>query len=202
MDYVDEDIVDIHNFIGIYFSTKENNKYFDETSGAHFEYTDLCNRLKRLLPIHSIAISKGKQDCGIYNQHALKMPQVISKDFAQNKQPMSHKSQILRLQNITSCPNKKYSIPILHLETVRKSVQLLTKMPSKKKQHLNKFNFKSFDLRDSSTKNVLSPLKASLFSPIFHRTNFFNQETGTLSRIKQKNAIEHLSSIKNTKYKV
>jgi len=46
----DDDIIDVDNFRGIYFNSKHDDKYFDEVTGAHFEYNDLCNRLRSLLP--------------------------------------------------------------------------------------------------------------------------------------------------------
>jgi len=102
--------------------------------------------------------------------------------------------------HIVPLTNKKPIKPKLDLETVRKSVQLFSKLPAKKKLHIGEFNFKSFDLRDSTAKNVLKP---SVFSPTMHRINFFDkQQTGTISRNKHNDILEHLSSGKNIKHKI
>jgi len=40
----DVDDVDFGNFKGIY-AEEQKEKYYDEATGAHFEYYDLCKRL-------------------------------------------------------------------------------------------------------------------------------------------------------------
>ena len=43
----DIDVVDANNFKGIYFGDK-TEKFTDPLTGAHFEYTDFCQRLVKL----------------------------------------------------------------------------------------------------------------------------------------------------------
>ncbi len=42
------DEVDLNNYKGIFFEDEPGLKYVDEVTGAHFEYRDVCLRLKRL----------------------------------------------------------------------------------------------------------------------------------------------------------
>lgn len=40
---------DLLNYKGIYFDDDQGQKYTDPDNGAHFEYNDLCKRMKRVL---------------------------------------------------------------------------------------------------------------------------------------------------------
>ena len=46
----DEDLdeIDFNNYKGMFFNDDPGQKYQDEVTGAHFEYRDMCKRLKRL----------------------------------------------------------------------------------------------------------------------------------------------------------
>jgi hypothetical protein len=37
------------NYKGIYYDDDQGQKYTDPENGAHFEYTDLCRRIKKIL---------------------------------------------------------------------------------------------------------------------------------------------------------
>lgn len=43
------DATDLINYKGIYFDDDQGQKYTDPENGAHFEYGDLCKRLKKIL---------------------------------------------------------------------------------------------------------------------------------------------------------
>ncbi len=49
VDY-DEDLdqIDFNNYKGMFYNDDPGQKYQDEVTGAHFEYHDMCRRLKRL----------------------------------------------------------------------------------------------------------------------------------------------------------
>ena len=42
------DDIDIENYKGIYFNDEQTNRYEDKITGAHFDYFDLCRRLRKL----------------------------------------------------------------------------------------------------------------------------------------------------------
>ena len=43
------DAQDMLNYKGIYFEDDQGQKYTDPENGAHFEYNDLCRRMKKIL---------------------------------------------------------------------------------------------------------------------------------------------------------
>ena len=43
------DATDLINYKGIYFDDDQGQKYTDPENGAHFEYNDLCKRMKKII---------------------------------------------------------------------------------------------------------------------------------------------------------
>jgi len=49
VDYEEDlDQIDFNNYKGMFFNDDPGQKYQDEVTGAHFEYHDMCRRLKRI----------------------------------------------------------------------------------------------------------------------------------------------------------
>ncbi len=88
----------LENYKGIYYNNP-NEKFFDKLTGAHFEYSDMCHRLGRLLmerevvqPTNSVNLGSGSNSTDMSKLAACSKPQPNASALVVPPANHSHKS--------------------------------------------------------------------------------------------------------------
>lgn len=109
----DLDCVDLQNYKGMFYNDDPGLKFQDETTGAHFEYKDMCRRLERLKGTLQKEYSTAKE-----NNSILALSEFVSamrnqrQKSAIDKQPFKVIPQPQATRNANTRPAHLYSTTV------------------------------------------------------------------------------------------